>query len=167
MHTLKHSAHNMGETFGTYNISQVYINTNLQRKFVNIPLPIVLSIWFGCSKEPSHWDNSFEYPQHMFWLKNKKSIFLGYKLLTKGLTYAVSEGLDMPSHVRSLATAFNILRLTFYLSWKLLLMYCTKLTLFCQTVDLIPIQINSCILFFFHDFVVCWHFLKFTFSKIL
>ena len=23
-----------------------------------------------CSKEPSHWDGSFEYPQHMFWLRN-------------------------------------------------------------------------------------------------
>ena len=27
---------------------------------------------FGCSKEPSHRDCSFEYPQHMFWLSNKK-----------------------------------------------------------------------------------------------
>ena len=27
---------------------------------------------FGCSKEPSHRDGSFEYPQHMFWLRNKK-----------------------------------------------------------------------------------------------
>ena len=26
---------------------------------------------FGCSKQPSHWDGSFEYPQHMFWLRNK------------------------------------------------------------------------------------------------
>ena len=41
---------------------------------------------FGCSKEPSHRDGSFEYPQHrdgsfeypqhMFWLRNKKSNFL-------------------------------------------------------------------------------------------
>ena len=29
---------------------------------------------FGCSKEPSHRDGSFEYPQHMFWLRNKKKI---------------------------------------------------------------------------------------------
>ena len=29
----------------------------------------------GCSKEPSHWDVSFEYPQHMFWLRNKKIKF--------------------------------------------------------------------------------------------
>ena len=43
MHTLKHSTHNMGQTFGTYNISQVYINTNLQRKIVKISLPIILS----------------------------------------------------------------------------------------------------------------------------
>ena len=26
---------------------------------------------FGCSKEQSHPDGSFEYPQHMFWLRNK------------------------------------------------------------------------------------------------
>ena len=30
---------------------------------------------FGCSKEPSHRDGSFEYPQHMFWLRNKKNNF--------------------------------------------------------------------------------------------
>ena len=28
---------------------------------------------FGCSKEPSHRDASFEYQQHMLWLKNKKN----------------------------------------------------------------------------------------------
>ena len=42
---------------------------------MNIFLPISLSICFGCSKEPSHWDSSFEYPQHMFWLRNKKISF--------------------------------------------------------------------------------------------
>ena len=31
---------------------------------------------FGCSKEPSQWDSSFEYPQHMFWLRNKKNNIL-------------------------------------------------------------------------------------------
>ena len=30
---------------------------------------------FGCSKEPSHRDGTFEYPQHMFWLRNKKNNF--------------------------------------------------------------------------------------------
>ena len=28
---------------------------------------------FGCSKEPSHRDDSLEYPRHMFWLRNKKN----------------------------------------------------------------------------------------------
>ena len=31
---------------------------------------------FGCSKEPSHRDGSYEYPQHMFWLRNKLNNFL-------------------------------------------------------------------------------------------
>ena len=30
---------------------------------------------FGCSKEPSHRDDSVEYPQNMFWLRNKKNYF--------------------------------------------------------------------------------------------
>ena len=33
---------------------------------------ISLNMCLGCSKEPSHRDGSFEYPQHMFWLRNKK-----------------------------------------------------------------------------------------------
>ena len=43
---------------------------------VNIFLSISLNICFGCSKEPSHWDGSFECPQYMFWLRNKKINFL-------------------------------------------------------------------------------------------
>ena len=35
---------------------------------------------FGCSKEPSHRDGSFEYPQYMFWLGNKKISFQLHKL---------------------------------------------------------------------------------------
>ena len=30
---------------------------------------------FGCSKEPFTGDSSFEYPQDMFWLRNKKINF--------------------------------------------------------------------------------------------
>ena len=52
------------------------INTILQRKIVNIFLPIIFDIQFGCSKELSHEDGSFEYPQHMFWLRNEKINFL-------------------------------------------------------------------------------------------
>ena len=36
---------------------------------------ISLNMCFGCSKELSHRDSSFEYPQHMFWLRNKKYNF--------------------------------------------------------------------------------------------
>ena len=46
------------------------------RKIVNIFLLIILVIRFGCSKEPSYFDGSFEYPQHMVWLRDKKSMFL-------------------------------------------------------------------------------------------
>ena len=31
---------------------------------------------FGCPKELSHQDGSFEYHEHMFWLRNKKNNFL-------------------------------------------------------------------------------------------
>ena len=30
---------------------------------------------FGRSKEPSHWDGSFEYPQNKFWMGNKENGF--------------------------------------------------------------------------------------------
>ena len=33
---------------------------------------------FGCPKEPSYWEGSFEHPQHMFWLRNKKNNFQIY-----------------------------------------------------------------------------------------
>ena len=42
---------------------------------MDISLSSSFNICFGCSKEPSHWDGSFEYPQHMFWLRNKKINF--------------------------------------------------------------------------------------------
>ena len=52
-----------------------------ERKIVIIFLPINLNICFGCSKEPSPWDSSFECLQHMFWLRNKKITF-NYSLLS-------------------------------------------------------------------------------------
>ena len=54
---------------------KVKINNIFKHKTVNIFLPISHKICFGCSQEPSHWDGSFEYPQHMFWLRNKKINF--------------------------------------------------------------------------------------------
>ena len=44
-----------------------------------------------CSKEPSHGDGSFEYPQHMFWLRNKKINF-SYALLSGGLKSLINIG---------------------------------------------------------------------------
>ena len=35
----------------------------------------------GCSKQPYHRDSSFEYPQHMFWLRNKKNNFQLHTLI--------------------------------------------------------------------------------------
>ena len=45
-----------------------------ERKIVVIFLPININICFGCSKEPSQWDGSFEHPKHMFILMGKKII---------------------------------------------------------------------------------------------
>ena len=46
-----------------------------------VSLSINLNMCCGCSKEPSHLDGSFEYPQHMFWLRNKKNIFFSVRTL--------------------------------------------------------------------------------------
>ena len=45
---------------------------NFKRKTAISFLSIGLNLCFGCSKEPSHREGSFEYPQHMFWFRNKK-----------------------------------------------------------------------------------------------
>ena len=57
------------------NITQGQLSKNKLRKIANIFLSISLNMCFECSKEPSHRDGSFEYPQHMFWLRNKKNNF--------------------------------------------------------------------------------------------
>ena len=43
-----------------------------ERNFFYIFLTISFNICFWYLKEPSHWDGSFDYPQHMFWMRNKK-----------------------------------------------------------------------------------------------
>ena len=60
------------------------INKNFGHKIVNIFLSVSLNICFGCLKERSYRDDSLEYPQHMFWLRNKKVNF-DYTLLSGGL----------------------------------------------------------------------------------
>ena len=61
------------------NSSQIYIECPDKYKIVNILLSISFNMCFGCSKELSHWDGSFENPQHMFQLRNKKTHY--YALL--------------------------------------------------------------------------------------
>ena len=51
---------------------------------------------FGCSKEPSHRDGSFEYPQHMFWLRNKKINFQLHTLIWRpGVGLSLSDGVSL------------------------------------------------------------------------
>ena len=57
------------------NNTQIQIKTFYELKIVTIFLPINLNMCFGCSKEQSNWDGSFEYPQHMFWMRNKENSF--------------------------------------------------------------------------------------------
>ena len=56
-------------------ILQYEVSELLEHKNVMNFLSISLNMCLGCSKEPSHRDGSFEYPQYMFWLRNKKFQF--------------------------------------------------------------------------------------------
>ena len=70
---------------------------------------------YVCSKELSHEDGSFEYPQHKFWLRNKKINFQVYSYLepwtcivtVRVLLYHVVRILTSPQGYR--------VRLTFFL----------------------------------------------------
>ena len=61
------------------------------RKILIIFLPCNLNICFGCSKESSHEDGSYEYQQHIFWLRNKKNNFQ-VRTLTWGPVCSISSG---------------------------------------------------------------------------
>ena len=50
-----------------------HIRTFFRVKFWIFFLSINLNMPFGCSKEPSHWDGSFEYTQYTIWLRNKNN----------------------------------------------------------------------------------------------
>ena len=64
-----------------------------QRKIVKISCQsmIIFSICLGCSKEQYHRDGSFEYPQHMVWLRINKNIFLLY-ILNQRPAYDIFQG---------------------------------------------------------------------------
>ena len=48
---------------------------HFKREIAIVFLSISLNMCFGCLKETSHRGGSFEYPQHMFRLKNMKNNF--------------------------------------------------------------------------------------------
>ena len=56
-----------------------------QHKIIYVFLSIKFNIHFGCSKEHSDRDGSFEYPQHMFCLKNKKINFQSQTLIKRSI----------------------------------------------------------------------------------
>ena len=51
------------------------VKQKFERKIAIIFIFDSLNMCVGCSKEPSPRDGSFEYPQHLFWLRNKKNNF--------------------------------------------------------------------------------------------
>ena len=69
------------------NLHKIYpshpVSKFLSEKNVIIFLNISLNMCFGCSKEPSQRDGSFDYPQHMLWMRNK--IKFQYLVISGGL----------------------------------------------------------------------------------
>ena len=65
---------------------------------------------FGCSKEPPHRDGSFEYPQHLFWLRNNKN---NYELRT--LVWVTDSGIRALTYIteldvtRQTASSFQVM----------------------------------------------------------
>ena len=57
------------------------IDKDFQGQIFNIFLSISFNICFGYWKEQSQWDGTFEYPQHIFWLRNKNKAFLTHSCL--------------------------------------------------------------------------------------
>ena len=65
------------------------MQTYLAKKVIFF-LAICLNMCFGCAKEPSRGDGSFEYPQHMCWLRNKETNFQLLSLLSGSLVIDLS-----------------------------------------------------------------------------
>ena len=63
---------------------------------------------FGCSKEPSHRDGSFEYSQHKFWLRNKKNNLQLHTLIFGPGSHTHSMDVDGDSNQNILAGYVNM-----------------------------------------------------------
>ena len=107
-----------------------------ERKIVIIFLPINLSICSGC-----YLDASFEYPQHMFWLR--KTIF-NYALLSGGLaTILIRSNKKIP--------VFRVTRpyLNLLVKPRILLRFSGKNRILCILKGKMPFNMHN---FFFPDF---------------
>ena len=77
---------------------EIEIKKYITCKIGNFILSTICKMCFGCSKEPSQWDGSFEYPIHMLWLKNNKINFLLFILL-----------MDFPTQIKALSKGQSII----------------------------------------------------------
>ena len=68
-----------------YNVSSPQVVRNWKLFF----LLLNQNICCGYSKEPSQWDGSFEHPEQMFKLMDKKMITILHKLFLHNWPYAV------------------------------------------------------------------------------
>ena len=77
---------------------------------------------FGCSKELSHRDGSFEYPQHMFWLTNKKNDFLLHTLIWGPVKfYSLTYRSILINFKRFFAYLWRVLKILFHIIFHLLI----------------------------------------------
>ena len=82
---------------------------------------------FGCTKEPSHRDGSFEYPQYMFLLRNKKDNFqisaliLGPDTSLHSIDYLINKMIKY--HKNQIIVYWQVIIYTHYLLIDLYLIY--------------------------------------------
>ena len=62
-------------------------------------LSISLNICLGCSKELSHRDGSFEYPQHMFWLRNNRISLKVHTLIWRSEPVHIFSNLELSNNI--------------------------------------------------------------------
>ena len=63
-----------------FSITQIDWLNFLASTWINYPIHHFKHMCFGCSRELSHWDGSFEHPQHVFLFINKKNSFNNTRL---------------------------------------------------------------------------------------
>ena len=79
--------------------------TFFESKIVIILLPINLNMCLGYSKEPSNGDGSFEYPQHMFLMRNKENSFPIHTLIWRLGVFTVCQSTGLGVFTICLSTS--------------------------------------------------------------